>query len=571
MTSVAYPPVAFASSSSNIITAAGPSISSFNPSTSTVISSPSSHLASNTGKKQQQQASIVRLVAVTEDGKIAASVGEDKSLKVWDIKDDAITLRSTRAMVKKGSHITFGPDQSIIVCDKVGDAYFYPLDPVPADPSTSRPPMYTLVSDPTKNPDCTYLLGHTSILNSHVVTPDGKSIITADRDEHIRISRFPKSYVVEKYLFGHEGFVSALHIPSTHPSTLISGGGDSSLRIWDHTTGDLVSKVDIYSAVLPHRRVRASMRKNRFLRKVLEQATTENKEGAEDATTSTEEETFYTAPEGWVLPSGQGVCVRKIESVKVGDDTVVLFFSEGAAALHSFILSADSTPSAVHTISLPYPVLDFSPVPTQPGQVLVSLDTAWGVLKKNPSPGVEGRQDVITRTELSDEEQKALEEVFVVVSIGAGGSLNKADSAIAQTLSSNLPKTDIKTVSDLDLYPLLNMLPRWPGHDEELDEANLPSTPGGDASSIAPSSMTSATNGLRRNYAPEELEKMGTKQLGRLKSTGVDIGNLLVQRQKKAKEENRRKMGLEKQMPPPAKKAKKEKKQQLSEEDLANA
>ncbi|WVQ95232.1 hypothetical protein IAU59_002327 [Kwoniella sp. CBS 9459] len=566
MAALAYPPVALASSSSNIVTAAGSSISAFNPSTSTNLTSPSSAPA---GKNQQS--SIIRLVAVTEDGKIAASVGEDKSLKVWDIKDDAITLRSTRAMVKKGSHVTFGPDQAIVVCDKVGDAYLYPLDPVPADPSTSRPPMYTLVSDPTKNPDCTYLLGHTSILNSHVVTPDGKSIITADRDEHIRISRFPKSYVVEKYLFGHEGFVSALHIPPTHPSTLISGGGDSSLRIWDYTTGDLVSKVDMYSAVLPHRRVRASMRKNRFLRKVPEQTTSEKKDDAA-AAAAVEEETFYTAPEGWILPSGQGVCVRKIESVKVGNDTVVLFFSEGAAALHSFILSADSTPSAVHTIPLPYPILDFTPVPTQPGQILISLDTAWGVLKKNPSPGVEGRQDVIPRTDLSDEEQKALEEVFVVVSVGAGGSLNKADSTITQALASHLPKTDIKTVSNLDLYPLLNMLPRWPGHDEELDEANLPSTPGtgGDASSIAPSSMTSATNGLRRNYAPEELEKMGTKQLGRLKSSGVDIGNLLVQRQKKAKEENRRKLALDEQMPPPPKKAKKEKKP-VSEEDLANA
>ncbi|OCF35779.1 hypothetical protein I316_02271 [Kwoniella heveanensis BCC8398] len=571
MTTVAYPPVALASSSSSIISAAGPSILAFNPSTSTVVSPPSSTSTSSNAGKNQQQGSIIRLVAVTEDGKIAASIGDDKSLKVWDIKDDAITLRSTRAMVKKGSHITFGPDQSIVVCDKVGDAYLYPLDPVPADPSTSRPPMYTLVSDPTKNPDCTYLLGHTSILNSHVVTSDGKSIITADRDEHIRISRFPKSYVVEKYLFGHEGFVSALHIPSTHPSTLISGGGDASLRIWDHTTGNLVSKVDIYPAVLPHRRVRASMRKNRFLRKVTEQAPSESNQAAETTTSaSADEETFYTAPEGWILPSGQGVCVRKIESVRVGDDTVVLFFSEGAAALHSFILSPDSTPSAVHTIPFPYPILDFTPISTQPGQVLVSLDTAWGVLKKNPSPGTEGRQDVIPRDDLSDEEQKALEEVFTVVSVGAGGSLNKADSAIAQPLSANLPKTNIKTVSNLDLYPLLNMLPRWPGHDEELDEANLPSTPGGDASSIAPSSMTSATNGLRRNYAPEELEKMGTKQLGRLKSSGVDIGNLLVQRQKKAKEENRRKLGLDKQMPPPPKKVKKEKKQ-LNEEDMANA
>lgn len=49
----------------------------------------------------------------------------------------------------------------------------------------------------------TLVLGHTSLLTSFLLTPDGKYIITADRDEHIRVSWYPQGFCIESFCLGH--------------------------------------------------------------------------------------------------------------------------------------------------------------------------------------------------------------------------------------------------------------------------------------------------------------------------------------------------------------------------------
>ncbi|KAB5563438.1 hypothetical protein GE09DRAFT_782724 [Coniochaeta sp. 2T2.1] len=106
--------------------------------------------------------------------------------------------------------------------------------------------------------DYKLIIGHVSMLTDIAVgrlpATDSKSgktihkevIITADRDEHIRVSRgMPQSHVIDKFLLGHKEFVSRVHIPERYPSLLISGGGDSYVYIWDYVTGELRSKVEM--------------------------------------------------------------------------------------------------------------------------------------------------------------------------------------------------------------------------------------------------------------------------------------------------------------------------------------
>lgn len=107
------------------------------------------------------------------------------------------------------------------------------------------------------------ILGHVSMLTDlavgRVETVDPKSgktfhkelIITADRDEHIRVSRgMPYTHAIETILLGHKEFVSRVHIPQHYPNILISGGGDSYIYVWDYTTGQLLSKQDMRADIV---------------------------------------------------------------------------------------------------------------------------------------------------------------------------------------------------------------------------------------------------------------------------------------------------------------------------------
>jgi WD40 repeat protein len=126
----------------------------------------------------------------------------------------------------------------LIVSDLAGDAY-----------------AYSLVQ---KNSGRKLLLGHTAsmltglvVLNNHSCNNnnnnnnngdttdssyDGCCIATSDRDEKIRISRFPESYVVEGYLLGHTSFITGIASVNSknYPySLLVSCGGDQTIRLWD--------------------------------------------------------------------------------------------------------------------------------------------------------------------------------------------------------------------------------------------------------------------------------------------------------------------------------------------------
>jgi tRNA (guanine-N(7)-)-methyltransferase subunit TRM82 len=198
-------------------------------------------------------------------------------------------------MPKRPSALALTPDGQTLLCgDKFGDAYSLPL--IPGEyvkrselrPQNLGKPAATSLTVHTKrnlesleqqrrtaekkdaaekaakekealNFEHQVILGHVSVLLDLISasvpgdSPDSRArsyVLTADRDEHIRVSRgVPQVHVIEQYCLGHTSFVSKLCIPSWAPKVLVSGGGDGYLLVWNWTEGQIIQKISLDEAV----------------------------------------------------------------------------------------------------------------------------------------------------------------------------------------------------------------------------------------------------------------------------------------------------------------------------------
>jgi tRNA (guanine-N(7)-)-methyltransferase subunit TRM82 len=194
-----------------------------------------------------------------------------------------------RSLARKISAVAILPDPDRIICgDKFGDVYSFPLIPNPEEDAAaaaalkqkSAKPIGPAASELTvhskKNRQILemqrkalqeqakaasesdnalafaheLLLGHVSMLTDLLVAemPDNQKprrcIVTADRDEHVRVSRGPpQAYVTEAYCLGHQEFVYKLLL--ARPEVLVSAGGDDELYFWDWAKGQLMFKINI--------------------------------------------------------------------------------------------------------------------------------------------------------------------------------------------------------------------------------------------------------------------------------------------------------------------------------------
>lgn len=239
---------------------------------------------------------VIKLT-VSNDQQHAVAVTEDKCVRVFSIQTDGgIVELSQRTMPKRPCALEILPDNDTIICgDKFGDVYSLPLLPTDESEKEAVELKAAQAAQDAKNaelraqgifqPSATnltvhtkrnlrslesqqkqklftprkevlafehkLLLGHVSMLTDATFAireVEGKSrgyIFTADRDEHIRVSRAaPQSHIVEGFCLGHTEFVSKIClVPGT--DLLVSGGGDDWIGVWDWPNFKLKTSINI--------------------------------------------------------------------------------------------------------------------------------------------------------------------------------------------------------------------------------------------------------------------------------------------------------------------------------------
>ncbi|SJL03937.1 uncharacterized protein ARMOST_07294 [Armillaria ostoyae] len=474
-------------SSSAFIAVSGPHVQTIDPLSGKVLSS-----STNFPPEEQKtllSSEPIRCAALDNEKIHLATVGDDKTLRVWSVGNGDLKVASERELPKKPTSVAFTADgQTILVSDKFGDIFSYPLDPPPVskaeNPKGEERDRASLVSHPSAS-NGTLILGHTSLLTTFLLSPDDKYLITADRDEHIRVSWYPQGYCIETFCLGSTKFVSALHIPKSNPSVLISGGGDPELKVWDWLSGQWKCDIPIWDSVKDYIVVKTKPYKKGRKPDDDDDDEQESPEGSKRRKKSGKSKATGEEPEAMDVDASQVnevvpireeeapaiaeeeatvLVVQKVDSIAWEDRTYILFSIVGGTALFLTQFPADGSIPEIQAYNVHKPVLDFI-LTSEEGSaapiVWISVDGAYS--ESGTTTTFVSLAQITTEGKLSAIPDDALP---------------VPQKHILSTLNSSPISGSANELNGLDLYGALKSMPKNTGvehnpmHRPDLDEAS---------------------------------------------------------------------------------------------------
>ncbi|XP_029386291.1 tRNA (guanine-N(7)-)-methyltransferase non-catalytic subunit wdr4 isoform X2 [Echeneis naucrates] len=183
------------------------------------------------GTSEEPGSDSILAFAVSPSDKFLALTDDAKRLVLFHC-DPSWQCISIRYVVRRCTSLVFTQaEDELLVADKSGDVYSFSVE------------------EPQREGELK--MGHLSMLLAVTMSPDNRYIITADRDEKIRVSHLKSPYNIQSFCLGHKQFVSALLVPSAQPHYLLSGSGDGTLMLWDYESGQRLQSLDLGELVDP--------------------------------------------------------------------------------------------------------------------------------------------------------------------------------------------------------------------------------------------------------------------------------------------------------------------------------
>ncbi|EYB87220.1 hypothetical protein Y032_0266g695 [Ancylostoma ceylanicum] len=169
--------------------------------------------------------------AVSNCGSMLAVGTSEKTAMIVDAR--SLQLRRAFRIPKAPTSIVFDKDNShVVIGDRAGHVCRYTVE-------ASEKSGYVDMNGEDNPCEGEPLSSAISMVLDVAISHDGRFLLAADRDEKIRVSRYPQAFVVQSFCLGHSAYVGSVAV---HGDNVFTSGGDSIVYKWDIESGKPVAQ-----------------------------------------------------------------------------------------------------------------------------------------------------------------------------------------------------------------------------------------------------------------------------------------------------------------------------------------